>query len=235
MTMVKPSRRRCAESAVASARSIRSSAARAALLTNSSVKSSASSTSVKSICVSTAAMASSSLERIASHSRRKRPAGDALGLPPLRLRLRLDQIGEPFDFRKIDLAVHEGAPGEFAGLGEPQPGNEHERLHDRRRDRPAARDADFRHLLAGEAARRLKAGDQRPVERLAGLRMAQGSQGCAAVGKLGPRRNRLKRGGTARSGQAHNRDRRPAGAGRRRKDRVIDRWRTSDRARPRYA
>ena len=149
------------------------------------------------------------------------PARHALGLPPLRLRFRLDQIGEPFHFGKIDLALHEGAPGEFAGLGEPQPGNKHERLDDRRHDRAPAGDADFRHLLAGEAARRLKTGDQRPVQRLAGLRVAQDSQHSVAVGKLGSRRNCLKRGGAARPGQAHNRDRGPAGSGRGREDGVL--------------
>ena len=84
----------------------------------------------------------------------QRAAGDPLSLSPLRLRLRLDQIGEPFDLGKIDLAIHERAPGEFSRFGEPQPGNERQRLDDSDGDRPPAGDADFRHLLAGETARR---------------------------------------------------------------------------------
>ena len=123
----------------------------------------------------------------------ERPTGDALGLSPLRLRLRLDQIGKPLHLGKIDLAVDERAPGEFPGLGETQSGNERQRLDDRRRDGAPASDADFRHLLAGEAARRAKPGDQGPVERLVGVRVAQSSQDGAAVGKLRPRRDCLER------------------------------------------
>ena len=118
ITTVKPSRRRAAASAVASARSMRSIARPAARPTHLRVKSDASSTSEKSICVSTAAIASRRLERTACALSAERPPGDALGLSPLRLRLRLDQIGKPLHLGKIDLAVEERAPGEFPGLGQ---------------------------------------------------------------------------------------------------------------------
>ena len=38
-------------------------------------------------------------------------------LPPLALRLRHDQVGEALDRGEVELAVLEGAAGEFAGLG----------------------------------------------------------------------------------------------------------------------
>ena len=130
----------------------------------------------------------------------QRPAGDALSLSPLRLRFGFDQIGEPFHLGKIDLSVHERAPREFPGLGWTQSRNERQRPDDRGRDRPPAGDADFRHLLAGEAARRVKTGDQSPVERLSGLRMFQRSQDRATIGKLRTGRNCLKRLRTAGTG-----------------------------------
>jgi hypothetical protein len=67
----------------------------------------------------------------------------------------------------------------------------------------------------------MKTGDQRPVERLPGLRVAQGSQDGAAVGKFGARRQYLQRIRTAPTGDAHDRDRRPAGARGEREDRVV--------------
>ena len=63
----------------------------------------------------------------------QRAAGDALSLAPLRLRLRLDEVGEAFDLREIDLSVDERAPREFSRLGEAQSGNEVQRLDNRRR------------------------------------------------------------------------------------------------------
>ena len=132
----------------------------------------------------------------------ERPAGDALGLSPLRLRLCLDQIGKPLHLGKIDLAIEECAPGEFPGLGQPQSGNARQRLDDRRRDGAPASDADFRHLLSGEAARRAKPGDQGPIKRFVGVRVAQSSQDGAAIRKLRPRRNCSERGRTLRAGHA---------------------------------
>ena len=104
----------------------------------------------------------------------QRAAGDPLSLSPLRFGFRLDQIGKPFDLRKIDLAIDERAPGEFSRFGKPQSGNSRKRLNDRGGDGPSAGDADFRHLFAGEAARRLEPGDQGPVERLPGARALAG-------------------------------------------------------------
>ena len=130
----------------------------------------------------------------------ERAAGDPLRLPSLRLGFGFDQIGEPFHLGKIDLPVHERAPREFPRLGEAQSGKKRERLDTSRGDGPPAGDADLRHLLAGEAARRVKTGDQRAVERLAGLGMSKNSQNSAAIRKLGPGRNRLERLGAARTG-----------------------------------
>ncbi len=166
MTTVKPSRRRWAESAVASAPSIRSSAARAA--TSHGFK-----REVRRILDvgevnlrfdRRHGLEEASTDRLALAA--QRPARDALRLSPLRLGFGLDQIGDPLHLGKIDLSIHESAPGEFSGLGRTQSGNKRQRPDDRGRDRPPARDADFRHFLAGEAAGRLKSRDQRPIERL---------------------------------------------------------------------
>ena len=151
----------------------------------------------------------------------QRPAGDVLGLSPLRLRFRFDQIGEPVHFGKIDLPVHESAPGEFPGLREAEPRNERERFDTGRGDGSPAGDADLRHLLAGEAARRLKPGDQRPVERLPRLRMSQRSQDSATIRKFGSWRHCLQRFRTSGTGYAHYGDRGSAGAGCGREDRVV--------------
>ncbi len=57
---------------------------------------------------------------MASHSRLSAPPAIRLRLPPLRLGFRLDQIGEPLRFGQVHLAVQERAPGELAGLRQPQ-------------------------------------------------------------------------------------------------------------------
>ncbi len=49
------------------------------------------------------------------------PASDtclALRLPPLLLRLGVEQVGQSLDLREIQLAVVEGAPRELARVGE---------------------------------------------------------------------------------------------------------------------
>ena len=151
----------------------------------------------------------------------ERPACDPLRLAPLRLGLRFDQIGEALDFGKVNSAVQKGAPGEFSRLGRPKPGNERERLDHRGNDGAPPGHADFRHVLAAEAARRPKMGDQGTVERFAGEGMAKGPQDGAAVGKLSLARKHPERRRTARTGQAQDRDRRSPGAGGERENRIV--------------
>ena len=200
MTTVKPSRRRAAASAVASARSIRSIAPRAAP-SNRFKREIRRVLDVSEIDLRfdrRHGLEKACPDRLALAA--QRPAGDVLGLSPLSLRFGLDQIGEPFHLGKIDLSIHERAPREFPGLGEAQSGNERQRLDAGRGDGPPSRDADLDHLLAGEAARRLKTGDQRPVERLVRLRVSERSQDRAAVRKRSPGRDCLKRLRTAGTG-----------------------------------
>ena len=105
----------------------------------------------------------------------QRAAGDAQRLAPLRLGLGVDEVGEALDLGQIELAVLERAPGEFARLGRTQAGQARERGDDAGDRRAAAGHLQLRHLLAGEAARRDEADDQRAVERLAAGGIAQHS------------------------------------------------------------
>ena len=220
MTTVKPSRRRSAASAVASARSIRSIAAPRGAFDRVQRQ------AVRVLDIGKIDLRLDGRHRLDEGGANRvalaaqRAAGDPLRLSPLRLGFRLDQIGKPFDFRQIDLAIDERAPGEFSRFGKPQSGNSRKRLNHRGGDGPSAGDADFRHLFAGEAARRLEPGDQGPVERLPGARAPQGDEDSAAVRKFAARRNRLERGRTAGAGNPQNRDCRAADPGRRGEDRI---------------
>ena len=142
-------------------------------------------------------------------------------LSPLRLSFRFDQIGKPLHLGKIDLPVHERAPGEFPGLGEAQSANKRQRLDTSRGDGPPAGDADLRHLLARKAAGRMKTGNQRPVDRLPRLGVSERSQDRAPVGKLGPGGERVERLRTSGTGYAQDGDRGWAGPGRERENRVV--------------
>ena len=123
MTTVKPSRSRPAAAAVGE-RPVDSFQRRRAPRFSplASVSPSASSTSEKSICASTRAIAldERAANRLAFAA--QRAAGDSLRLTPLRLGLRIDQVGEALDLREIDLAVHERAPGEFPRFSRTQAG-----------------------------------------------------------------------------------------------------------------
>ena len=88
----------------------------------------------------------------------------AQGLAPLGLGLGVDQIGEALGRGQVELPVLEGAAGEFAGLGRPQPrapaqGVEHRRHHD-----GAAVQVQLRHVLAGIAGRPRKPQHQTLVQ-----------------------------------------------------------------------
>ena len=83
----------------------------------------------------------------------------------------------------------EGAQREFAGLGGAQPLDPGQRFDDGRHDGAPAGDMQFDHVLAGVAARRAKADDQRAVQRLAGERIAQGLQRGDALGRRRARRS----------------------------------------------
>ena len=54
-------------------------------------------------------------------------------LPALRLRVGIDQIGQPFDCGQVELAVLEGAAGEFPRLRRPHSWHPRQRLEYRRR------------------------------------------------------------------------------------------------------
>ena len=101
-------------------------------------------------------------------------------LAPLGLGLRPDQIGEPFNPGEVELAVLEGAAGEFAGFGGPQFGSPAERFQHRRHHGTAAMKVEFGGILAGFAARAGKPQHQRIVDRLAigGIATAPASPGA---------------------------------------------------------
>ncbi len=76
----------------------------------------------------------------------------AQGLMALRLGFGGDKIGDRLGLGQVELAVEEGASGEFAGLGEPQAETaQHPR--DRGQHRTAAVHVEFRDILAGGAPR----------------------------------------------------------------------------------
>ena len=81
-------------------------------------------------------------------------------------RLRRHQVGEAFDRGQIELAVLEGAAGEFAGLGRAQALDRAERGQRRRDHRAAAVQLQLGHVLAGLALRRRKPQRQRLVDDL---------------------------------------------------------------------
>ena len=93
-------------------------------------------------------------------------------LPALRLGLRRGKIGDRLGLQQIELAVEEGAAGEFAGLREPQP-EPGEGLHDGGEHGAAAVQMEFCHILAGRTPRRRKPQDQPVIERLSALRIDQ--------------------------------------------------------------
>ena len=91
-------------------------------------------------------------------------------LAALSLGLGRGQVGDCLGLQQIELAVEEGAAGEFAGLGEPQ-SKARQHLHDRSEHRTAAVQMEFRHILAGRAPRPWKPQDQPLIERVSALRI----------------------------------------------------------------
>src|SRR5262249_15278733 len=97
----------------------------------------------------------------------ERAAKLAERLPSLPRRLGRDQIGPALRGREIELAMLEGAPGEFAGLGEAK-AQRGERLHQSGDDGAAAMEVEFGDVLAGEALGRGKEQGQAVIDHLAG-------------------------------------------------------------------
>ena len=103
-----------------------------------------------------------------------------IGLPALALGFRHYQIGEAFDGGEIELAVLEGAAGEFAGLGGAQILEAGEGGQRRRDHRAAAVQLQFGRVLAGLAVRSGEPQRQRLVDHLAGCRIADAGKGRLA-------------------------------------------------------
>ena len=89
-----------------------------------------------------------------------------------RLRPAIDQIGDAFCTGQVELAVHEGAAGEFARLGMAEAGQAPKRGADRLGHRAAAMAVQFSRILAGEAGGAGKPQHQRLVDGDAGQRVA---------------------------------------------------------------
>ena len=101
----------------------------------------------------------------------QRAVGLAHGLPPLRLGLRLNQVGDSFDLGQIEPAVEESPPGELAGLRRPEALQPLQFPEDRGNHRAATVDMELGDVLAGETSWRRKeqgkpAVKDRPVVRL---------------------------------------------------------------------
>ena len=91
-------------------------------------------------------------------------------LAALSLGLGRGEIGDCLGLQQIELAVEEGAAGEFAGLREPQP-EPGERLHDGSEHGAAAVQMEFRHILAGRTPRRREPQDEPVIEHVSALRI----------------------------------------------------------------
>jgi hypothetical protein len=91
-------------------------------------------------------------------------------LAALRLGLGRGKIGDRFGLQQIELAVEEGAAGEFAGLREPQP-EPGEHLHDGSEHGAAAVQMEFRQILASRAPRRGEPQNEPLIERVSVLRI----------------------------------------------------------------
>ena len=117
-------------------------------------------------------------------------------LAPLLVGLGRDQIGDALGFGEVELAVLEGAAGEFAGLGQPahiQLPNRLERSGD---DGAATVQVQLGHHLAGLAVGRFEPHHQAAVDRLAAQRIVERAHDHAA----GLRQRRIARRMTALEG-----------------------------------
>ncbi len=95
---------------------------------------------------------------------RQRPTGDADGRAALHFGFGHDEVGEAFDLQQIDLAIGEGAAGEFPGPRRPKPLDRCELVADRIDHRPPAVQLQLGAILAGFGLRARKPQHQRLVE-----------------------------------------------------------------------
>ncbi len=132
----------------------------------------------------------------------------------MRLRLGIDEVGEPFDFGQVELAVLEGTARELAGLGEPCAGTRQHRVDDTPDHRAASMHVKLGHVFAGEASRALEPEHKAAVEKLSVRR-----SDCAQARLPGGRRaaaNRVQHVARVGTGDADHRDCGKAGSTRRR-------------------
>jgi hypothetical protein len=91
--------------------------------------------------------------------------GHGQGRAPLTLRLRLDQVGEPFRFRQVDPSVLEGAAREFARLRQPKPVDAAQGVQDCPDNRPTAMAVELDEILSRRAGSAIKSKPQRGSSR----------------------------------------------------------------------
>ena len=151
----------------------------------------------------------------------------AQGLTALRLGFGGDKIGDRLGLGQVELAVEEGAAGEFAGLGEPQT-EPAQRPRDRGQHRTAAVQVEFGDILAGGAARSGKPQQQPVVDRLAAARI---DKACAAgrVAAAAIAGERPHDAGRIGAGNADDRNRTRSRGRRRGEDRIRSVFDASDR------
>ena len=97
-------------------------------------------------------------------------------LTALRVGLGIDQIGETFRLREVELAVLESAAREFAGFRRRGTFDPAERAEHRSNHRAAAVQMELGDVFAGLAVRAGKPQRQRLVERLAAVRIAHSAR-----------------------------------------------------------
>ena len=128
------------------------------------------------------------------------------GLPPLRLGIGVDQVGQSLDRGQVELAVVEGAPGEFTGFGRSQPRQPRQRRKGGSDHRPAPVQLKLDHVLAGLGIRALEEQHQRLVDGVTRSRIAhRGQHGAPRFGHAADQR--LQRGAGLRTGDPDHADR----------------------------
>jgi hypothetical protein len=86
-------------------------------------------------------------------------------LAPLPIGVRVDEIVESFGFGEIELAVLEGAPGKFTGLGRTNIFERGQRREQSGQHRTPAMDVKFRDVFPGRAGRTRKPQHHRIIDR----------------------------------------------------------------------
>src|SRR4051794_26807136 len=133
----------------------------------------------------------------------------------------MNEIVEALRLSQVELAVLEGAPGEFAGLGSSHIRNYGNGGKQCGQHRAAAMDVKFGDILAGRAARPRKPQHHRIVDRLAHAVMKEPAAGLPRRRQLARQRRQHQAG--AWPGDAHHRERAWRTAGRQRKDGLVSR------------